>query len=173
MRRPDGMWVCRWIAWSLRSLRVTKNGARWPPNSHPVRRPQATDDDAAAVTHIPHHRFADRIAAVADDGALRHLHPLAFDRHPIAALADIIFGAMAIGDVAAGHAVGRHHALEPGADIGRHVFVLPVIEGQSRARQCGQASEQGDLRELSHAILHGTDVLSSWRAARGAHESSD
>ena len=40
---------------------------RRPPlsrGSHRVRRHEATDHDTAAVMHIPHHRLADRIAAV-------------------------------------------------------------------------------------------------------------
>jgi hypothetical protein len=50
------------------------------------------------MSDMPHHGFTDRIAAVADDGALGHCHPLAFDRNPIGALAKIIFGAMAVED---------------------------------------------------------------------------
>src|SRR5713101_1253983 len=113
--------------------------------------------------HVPHHGFADRIAAVANDGALGHRHPLAFDRNPIGALAKIIFGAMAIGDVAAGHTVRSDHALEPGADVGWDILVLPVVEGERRAGQRGQARQQGDLREPSHAILHSALFASSWR----------
>src|SRR5450755_4463171 len=80
--------------------------------SHRIRRNKTADHDAAAVTDIPHHGLADRVAAIADDGARGDRHPLALDRYPIGALAKSIFGAMAIGDVAAGHAVGRDYALE-------------------------------------------------------------
>jgi len=105
------------------------------------------------------------------DRALGHRHPLAFDRNPIGALAKIIFGAMAIGDVAAGHPVRSDHALEPGADVGRDILVLPVVERECRARQRGQARQQGDLREPSHAILHSVAFASSWRPFCGAGES--
>src|SRR6202035_311858 len=108
--------------------------ARWPTligrfgNSHRIRGNKTADD--AAAMHIPHHGLADRVAAVADDGVCRHLYPLALDRHPIGALAKVIFGAMAVGDVAARHAVRRDHALQPGANIGGDVLVLPVVESE-------------------------------------------
>src|SRR5882672_1464612 len=142
-----------------------------PAHSHCVRRNKAADDDAAAVMHIPHHGFADRIAAVADNGALGHRHPLAFDRHPIGACAYIVFGAMAVRDVAAGDAVRGDHALEPGADVGRDVLVLAVVERERRARQRGQTRQQGDLRESSHAILHSVAFASSLRASAARDES--
>src|ERR1700688_931949 len=141
-------------------------------HSHRIGGNKTADDDAAAVMYVPHHVFADRVAAVADDGVRWNLHPLALDRHPIGALAEIIFGAVTVGDVAAGHAVRRHHALEPGADVGRDVFVLPVVEGESRAREHGQTRQQRDLREPSHAILHSV-ASASWRAAFARHESPE
>src|SRR6195952_774462 len=97
-------------------------------NSHRVGWYETTNDDAAAVMHIPHHGFADRIAAVANDGALRHRHPFALDRNPVSTPANVVGGAMAVGDVAARHAVRRHYALEPSADVGRHIIVLTVVE---------------------------------------------
>src|ERR1700722_20067636 len=51
-------------------------------NSHRVRRHEATDDDFAAVMHIPDHGFSDRVAAIADHRVFGHRHPLAFDRDP-------------------------------------------------------------------------------------------
>src|ERR1700750_1977967 len=60
---------------------------------HRVRRDEAADDDAAAVVHVPDHGFSDRVTRVADDGALGHQHPLAFDRYPVGAIAHVVFGA--------------------------------------------------------------------------------
>src|ERR1700733_14301582 len=68
--------------------------------------------------------------------------------------AKIIFGGMAIGNVATGDAVRRHHALEPGADIGRDIFILAVVEGERGAGTRATGGEQGDWREPSHSILH-------------------
>ena len=48
-------------------------------NSHRIGRHEATDDDAAAVMHVPHHRLTDRIAAIADYRALRHGHRTSYD----------------------------------------------------------------------------------------------
>src|SRR6185437_12104314 len=96
--------------------------------SYRVRRNEAADHDTTAVMDVPHHGFANRVAAVADDGTLRDRHPLAFDRNPIGAFAKIIFSAMAIGNIAAGHAVWRNHTLEPGADVRGDVLVLPAVE---------------------------------------------
>src|ERR1700722_20771356 len=102
---------------------------RLPALSHRVRRHEAADHDFAAVTDVPDHGFADRVAAIADHGVLGHRHPLAFDRDPVGARAKIIFGAMAVGDITTGHAVRGDHALEPGTDLGWDVLILPVVEG--------------------------------------------
>src|ERR1700676_2904328 len=117
--------------------------------------------------HVPHHSLTDRIATIADDGSLGYRHPLPLDWNPIGALAKIIFGAMTVGDVAAGHAVRRRHGLEPGADIRRDVVVLSVVEGKRRAGQRRDARQQSDLREPSHPILHRI----SFRPLMGAHDS--
>src|SRR5439155_15672361 len=51
-------------------------------------------------------------------------------------------------------ALRRRHGLEPGADVGRDVVVLSVVEGERRAGQRRDARQQSDLREVSHPILH-------------------
>src|SRR4029079_4393392 len=119
----------------------------------------ATDDDAAAVMHIPHHGFANRIALIANDRALGYLHPLAFDRNPIGASTNVVRGAMSVRLIAAGHAVRRDHALEPGADIGRHMAELAPVDGERRTGQHRKAGEQDEWRKPSHPILR--CVLSS------------
>src|SRR4051812_27274591 len=63
---------------------------------HRVGGHEAIDHNAAALVHIPDYGFADRIALVADDGALRHLPPEAVDRHPIGAVADVVGRAMTV-----------------------------------------------------------------------------
>ncbi|MEH2687081.1 hypothetical protein DXU04_19270 [Bradyrhizobium diazoefficiens] len=114
---------------------------------------EAADDDGAAMVDVPHHGPADRVAAVADDGAFGHCHPLSLDRYPIGAVAHVIVRAMTVGDVAAGHAVRRDHALEPSADVGRDVIILPVVERKRRARQRRHRSQPNAQCEPAHAIL--------------------
>src|SRR5258705_12648591 len=110
--------------------------------------------------HVPHHGLADRVALIANDRALGHLHPLAFDRNPIGAAANVVGGAMSVRLIAAGHAVRRDHALEPGADIGRHVAELAPVDGERCASQYRKAGEQDEWRKPSHSILRCV-VLSS------------
>src|SRR5206468_2058055 len=76
--------------------------------------------------HVPHHGFADRVALIANDRAFGHLHPLALDRNPIGAGANVIRCAMPVRNIATGHAVRRDHALEPGADVRRHMIELAL-----------------------------------------------
>ena len=132
-------------------------------NSHRVGGNKTADDDAAAMTYVPHHGLADRIAVIANDGAIGHCHPLAFDRHPIGAVANVVGGAMAVGDIAAGHAVRCDHTLEPGPNVGWDVFILAVIDGERGACGHRQAHEQNELRKPSHPIPRCVVLIESCR----------
>src|SRR5437773_11396414 len=79
-----------------------------------IRRHKAADDDAAAVMHVPHHGFAVRVALIANDRAFGHLDPLALDRTPIGATANVVGSAMSVRRIAAGHGVSRAPALQRG-----------------------------------------------------------
>src|SRR3954471_3781871 len=105
-----------------------RKDVKGPCRLNRVRGHEAAYHDAAAQVHIPDHGLADRITLVANDRALRHLPPQPVDRHPISPGAHIIRGAAAVGDIAAGHAVRANDALEPRADVGGYVLVLPVVE---------------------------------------------
>ena len=123
--------------------------------------------------HVPHHGFADRVALIANDRAFGHLHPLALDRNPIGATANVVGGAMSVRLIAAGHAVRRDHALEPGADIRRHMAELAPVDGERRAGQHRKKSDQNELRKPPHPILrHVALVLASMRPTNRIEDNS-
>src|SRR3954463_9341207 len=133
---------------------ITRAPPRKIAGSYRICGDEAADDDAAPMMHVPYHGFPDRIAAITDDGALRHRHPLAFDRNPVAAVVKIISGTMAIGDVAARHAVRRDDALEPAANVRRDVLELAMIKGKCRTCQRDETGQQRGPCHPSHATLH-------------------
>src|ERR1700674_3066060 len=97
--------------------------------SHPFAGNEAADvKGVVALADVPDHGFAHRITGIVHARLLRYLQPLAFDRHPVAGAAHFEGGPMAVGDIAARHAVRTAHALEPGPDIVRNVRVLAVVE---------------------------------------------
>ena len=141
--------------------------------SYRVRRHETANHDAAEVMHIPDHGFAHRVATVTNDGTLRYRHPLAFDRNPIGAFAKIIFGAMAVGDVAAGHAVRCDDTLEPVANVSGTFSYCPLSNARAACdnavRQAGKAI-CANLRMLFSSALLSQHV---GRRPAAGHESRD
>src|ERR1700752_3446570 len=93
---------------------------RQPPQSHhprllsgAVARNETADHHVIAINTVPDDGVADRIAGVIENGVGRHWHPVAVNRNPVLIFSHIVIGAMAVGDVAAWHAVLRLDALEP------------------------------------------------------------
>src|ERR1700691_1934490 len=100
----------------------------WGPlRSHPAARNEAADVvGVVTLLNVPDHRVAHRIAGVIHDGFRRNLAPLALDRYPVAVAADVVRGVMAVGNIAARHAVRAADALEPGPNIFGNFVVLAV-----------------------------------------------
>src|SRR6202007_2137373 len=61
-----------------------------------------------------------------------HWHPVAVNRNPVLIFSHIVIGAMAVGDVAAWHAVLRLDALEPRPHRWRDIGELAIVVRQSR-----------------------------------------
>jgi hypothetical protein len=59
---------------------------------------------------------------------------------------------MAVGHIAAGHAVRTGYALEPGADFFGDIFELPAVD---RVQGYGGTHRRNDQRKLRKSVHHG------------------
>src|SRR6266481_2533326 len=127
--------------------------------SRGIGRDETADFDIAAKTDIPNDGFAKRVSGVSNDRLFRHLPPQTIDWNPISSRSHVVLGAMPVGNIAAWDASRAEHALEPGANIVRHIFKLSAIDRERSSRDEDQRSDYEQQGAQQHrGSPHSEDV---------------